>query len=255
MKKLFALLLTFLVLPAFFIFSYAQKKTMTWTTKSANALKLAEKGANHMMNIEFAQAYEEFREALELDKNFTIPLVFMANLTVGDVRKAYAERAVKSAVGKTEGEKLFASTVAPGNTQDGNRATWEKLYKMFPDGSMVGTYYVFSRATREETFSAAQDYIKKFPDKPWMYNSIAYYYMQDKNDYAMAKENFMKYIQLYPEGCNPYDSMGEYYFNAGDLENSEKYYNMALEKYPFNSSSIDKLKEIKEAQKKKAAGN
>ena len=255
MKKLFALLLTFLMLPAFFVFTYAQKKTMTWTTKSDKALKLAEKGVNHMMNIEFAQAYEEFSEALELDKNFTIPLVFMANLTVGDVRKSYAERAVKSTQGKTEGEKLFASTVAPGNTPEGNRATWEKLHNMFPDGSMIGTYYVFTRATREETFSAAQDYTKKFPDKPWMYNSIAYYYMQDKKDYAMAKENFEKYIKLYPEGCNPYDSMGEYYFNVGDMEKSEKYYNMALEKYPFNTSSADKLKEIKIAKNKKNSDN
>jgi hypothetical protein len=46
--------------------------------------------------------------------------------------------------------------------------------------------------------------------------------------------------------------MGEYYFMVGDMENSEKYYNMALEKYPFNISSIDKLKEIKTMKEKKS---
>ncbi len=251
MKKYVALIVSIMLLPALIISSQAQKKTMTWTTKSDKALKAAQAGTEYMMNIEFAQAYEKFNEALAADPNFTIPLVFMANLTNGEVRKSFAERAVKSAVGKTEGEKLFASTVAVGNTRDGNREIYEKLYKMFPDGSMLGTYYVFTIENRDEAFAAAQDYIKKFPDKPWMNNTIAYYYMLDKKDMQTAKEYFEKYIKMYPNGCNPYDSMGEYYFNNGDMDNAEKYYNMALEKYPFNISSIEKLKEIKEKKTKK----
>ena len=64
------------------------------------------------------------------------------------------------------------------------------------------------------------------------------------------KQNLEKYISMYPEGCNPYDSMGEYYLNAGDTTNAEKYYKMALEKYPFFNSSINALQKI-EASKKK----
>src|SRR5689334_15691758 len=104
---------------------------------------------------------------------------------------------------------------------------------MFPDGEIVGSIYVQTRATPEERFAAAQEYIKKFPNQPAMYNTIAYYYMLDKKDNAMAKQNFEKYIALYPDGSNPYDSMGEYYLDTGDTANAEKYYNMSLEKYPF----------------------
>jgi hypothetical protein len=44
-----------------------------------------------------------------------------------------------------------------------------------------------------------------------------------------------------------------YYFITGDMENAEKYYRLALEKYPFNSSSIEKLNEIKMAKSKAKA--
>ncbi len=43
--------------------------------------------------------------------------------------------------------------------------------------------------------------------------------------------------------------MGEYYLNTGDMENSKKYYSMALEKYPFNSSSIAALQKMEDKNK------
>lgn len=251
MKKYALILISIMLLPAFIISSKAQKKTMAWTTKSEKALKEAQAGVEHMLNIEFAQAYEDFKEALNADPNFTIPLVFMANLTNGETKKMYVAKALKSAADKTEGEKLFASTIAEGSKRESNHATFDKLYKMFPDGSMLGAYYIFTIDNREEAFNAALEYEKKFPDKAWVHNTLAYYYMQDKKDMGKAKECFEKYIKMYPNGCNPYDSMGEYYFNNGDMENSEKYYSMALEKYPFNISSIEKLREIKEKKSKK----
>lgn len=242
--------------------SYAQKKdntpssemkTMTWTTSSDSAKKLAFDGVRYFMNIEFPQAYEKFNQALDLDPNFTIPLVFMVNLTQGDVKKEFSQRALKSAENKTEGEKLFASLVKEGSTQEVSRGIWEKLYNMFPDGAMIANFYVVTRATPEERFKAAQDYIKKFPQHPWMYNTLAYFYMLDKKDMAKAKECFEKYIELYPDGYNPYDSMGEYYMNNGDMTNAKKYYTMAVEKYPFSNSSVQALEKINSNAKKQVA--
>ena len=251
-------LLLFTVVANTQVQTVSQKKTvelkqMTWSTKSAAAKEFASKGADHAMNIEMAEAYEDFKAALKLDPDFTVALVFMANLTTGETRKAYAEKAIKSAEKKTNGEKLFASVVAPGNTPESNREVWAKLHDMFPDGGMIGLYYVFTRATPAEQFTAAQDYLKKFPDASAIYNILAYLYIQEKKDTATAKTYFDKYVQMHPEGCNSYDSMGEYYFMVGDLDNSEKYYKMALEKYPFNSSSSDKLKEIKAIRDKNKA--
>lgn len=222
-----------------------QKKTMTWTTTSEKASELCGEGVNLFFNIEFARSYEKMNAALSQDPNHTVALVFMTNLTQGELQKKYRERLAKSLTGKTEGEKLFASTEAEGNTPEKNREIFAKLYKMFPDGNMLGANYVFTRANPDEQFQACVEYNKKFPKEAWVYNTMGYYYMQTKNDMVKAKEYFQKYIDANPDGCNPYDSMAEYYYNNGDMENSTKYYRMALDKYPFNNSSINKLADIR----------
>ena len=131
------------------------------------------------------------------------------------------------------------------------RSNLALTWLMFPDGAMLGNIYVQTRATPEEQFAAAQDFIKKFPDQPSMYNTIGYYYMLNKKDNAMAKQNFEKYISMYPDGSNPYDSMGDFYLTTGDTTNSEKYYKLSLEKYPFTTSSLNALQKINDSKKKK----
>jgi tetratricopeptide (TPR) repeat protein len=228
-------------------------KTMRWTTNSKGAKDLATEGAWQLMNAEFPQAYSSLMAAVKLDPNFTVALTLLNNLTTGATQKMYGERARKSAVNKTAGEKLFTSLTDDKKNQDERREIWAKLHRMFPDGAMIGDFYVQTRATADERFSAAQDYIKKFPKEAAMYNTIAYYYMQDKKDNEMAKQNFEKYISLYPEGSNPYDSMGEFYVNTGDTANARKYYNKSLEKYPFSTSSVNALQKMAD-DKKKAEG-
>ena len=245
MKKKLIILSELLVLLITTLSGVAQTKDITWTSKSETAKNLAIKGAGCMVNFEYALAYDFFKQALDLDPDFTVPLIFMTTLTTGKTQKEYFEKARKSSVTKTEGEKLLVSTVAPYIKDGAYRKAWSELYDMFPDNSIIGAYYVYSRLGAKQQFIAAQDYIKKFPGEPCMYNVIGFLYLDVKKDTATAKSNLEKYIELYPEGCNPYDSMGEFYLIIGDMDNAEKYYNMALEKYPFNISSINKLKEIK----------
>jgi tetratricopeptide (TPR) repeat protein len=250
MKKNLIVLSLMLVLLLCALPGVAQLKDITWTTKSETAKKLAIKGAGCMVNFEYALAYDFFKQSLELDPDFTIPLIFMTTLTKGKTQKDYFEMATKSSTTKTEGEKLLASTIVPDIKEGTYRKTWSELYDKFPDNNVIGAYYVISRPSAKQQFIAAQDYIKKFPLAPCMYNIIGFLYLDVKKDTAMAKSSLEKYIELYPEGCNPYDSMGEFYFIIGDMTNSEKFYNMALEKYPFNISSINKLKEIKVIKEK-----
>ena len=250
MRKIIVSTFSVLFLLVFTTHAIAQKKTMTWTTKSEAAKALAGKGASHFMNAEFAQAYGDFSEAVKLDPDFTVPLVFMANFTAGETGMAYVQKAIKSAENKTEGEKLFASTVDKKATQASRRDIWTKLHTMFPDGAMLGSIYVQTRATPDESWTAAQEYLKKFPDEPSIYNTMGYYNLQVKKDTAAAKQYFEKYITMYPDGCNPYDSMGEFYLNTGDTANAEKYYKLALEKYPFNISSIEAVQKIEAGKKK-----
>lgn len=230
-----------------------KKQTMTWTTKSAEAKALASSGVNHFLNIEMEQAYHDLRAAVKLDPDFTVALSFLANLSRGEMKKMYTAKAMKSAVNKTAGEKLFVTLLNEKNPEETNREIWAKLHDMFPDGSMIGSYYAVTRATPEERFAAAEAYIKQFPTEGSMYNVLGYYYLQDKKDNEKAKECFEKYIALYPDGYNPYDSMGEFYLTTGDTTNAEKYYRLALEKYPFVNSSLTALQKIMDAKPKTEA--
>lgn len=231
----------------------AAKKTMNWTTKSEAAKQLASEAATHLMNVEHEIAYQKFASAIKLDPDFTVALTFMSNLSKGDMKKTYSEKAIKSARNKTDGEKLFASLVDPAGTADSRREVWDKLHTLYPDGGMIGHFYVVTRKTPEERFKAAEDYIKQFPENAAMYNTIAYYYMLDKKDMVSAKKYFDKYLVLHPDGPNAYDSMGEYYLLNGDKENSKKYYTMALEKYPFFHSALNALDKMATEEKKMEA--
>jgi len=246
---LFSLLFTFCSMQGISQKKMSGEKIMPWTTKSKEAKDLAYKGVDHFLNIELPQAYQDFMSSLKLDPEFTIPLVFIANLSTGDTKKMYTQLAIKSAADKTGGEKLFASVVAEGNTPEENRVIWAKLVEMFPGDYIIRAFYVNTRETPDERFATAEEYIQQFPDKAFMYNYIAYMYMNDKKEMTMAKKNFEKYIELYPEGSNPYDSMGEYYLTIGDTEAAKKYYNMALEKYPFNQSSLTAIQKLNETGK------
>lgn len=235
-----------------FLFTTIQgiSQKMTWTTKSKEAKGFASSGANHFMNAEFAQAYNDFTAAVKLDPDFTIPLTFLANFSTGETRKMYSKRALESAADKTAGEKLFASLADEKNKRADNAEIVSKLHTMFPDGAMIGSLYIQTRANPDEGWAAAQEYLKKFPDEPSIYNTMGYYNLQVKKDTAAAKQYFEKYITMYPDGCNPYDSMGEFYLDNGDTANAEKYYKLALEKYPYNISSVVALQKIEDGKKK-----
>ena len=250
MSKRFSMVTMILALLLLVTAAQSQNKTMKLSTKSGKARELASKGLTHMMNLEGPQAYEYVKQAVELDPDFTFAQVLMANLSSGSVKKQFSANALKSSANKSEGEKMLVTLLDTGMSEDSRRDVWARLYTMFPDDKMVGIYYVFTRATPAEQLTITEQLVKKFPNEAALYNIMGYLYLQEKKDTTTAKTYFEKYITMYPEGSNPYDSMGEFYLLTGDMDNSEKYYKLALEKYPFNSSSRDKLKEINAAKEK-----
>lgn len=246
-------IVSMLILVMFTFNSFGQTsiapKTLPLNTKSKVAKNAAMKGIESFMNIEMPDAYQYFTQALKQDPNFLVANVFMSFITRGETSKSYAKKAIALSKGKTEGEQLFASLVDD-KKNDETKEIWTKLHNIYPDCAVAGNYFVWSRSTPDERFAAAQDYLSQFPTKAWIHNTLGYYYMNDKKDMVMAKKHFEKYISLYPNGYNPHDSMGEYYLENGDTENAEKHYNMALEKYPFNVSSLEAIKKINDGKKK-----
>jgi TolA-binding protein len=95
-----------------------------------------------------------------------------------------------------------------------------------------------------QVFNTTMEYLQKYPSSPEAINNLAYMYLNDKKDTATAKTYFEKYIEVYPDGYNPYDSMGEFYYITGDMANSKIYYTKSLEHYPFCYTSRQKMEEL-----------
>ena len=228
------------------------ESAMPLNASSQQAKKLGMMGLTHMMNVERELAYNDFKAAADLDPSFSVALSYLASLSYGQSQKEYARRAMETA--KTEGEKLYAQIVQETTTPEARQQAWATLHNMYPNDHVIGYAYAFSRATPDERIAELNAFMQKYPEETAAYNQLGYVYMANKKDMAKAKEYFEKYIQTNPSSANPYDSMGEFYLTTGDLENAEKYYKLALEKYPFMVSSVEGLQKI-EASKKKTDKN
>ena len=91
---------------------------------------------------------------------------------------------------------------------------------------------------------------KKDRSNAHIHNILGYLYHAE-GDKAKAKAHLDKYLELRPDGYNAYDSMGEYYFNEGDMEKALTYYKKARMHYPAATSARDKIKEIEDKMEAK----
>ena len=89
---------------------------------------------------------------------------------------------------------------------------------------------------------------QKKAEDGWYYhilNLLGYAHYNNGNK-EKAKSYFDEYVDVYPEGYNPHDSMGEYYYNEEDYETSLVHYQKALDNYPMSNSAINKVNELVE---------
>lgn len=75
-------------------------------------------------------------------------------------------------------------------------------------------------------------------------NSLGYRLLSEKKA-KKAIEIFKLNTIVYPESSNAFDSLGEAYYNIGDIATAIKCYEKALELDPTNLSSINMLKKLK----------
>ena len=226
-----------------FIDFVASAQELTWTTKSKQARELAKQGFVHLANLENELAYQDFGGALAKDPNFTVVQILMANLSTGDAKKLYSEKAKGSVANKSEGEKILV-TLLDAKSPKERHEIWTNLHNKFPDDAMSFYFYALTMPDSIQVFNATMEYLQKYPSSPEAINNLAYMYLNDKKDTATAKTYFEKYIEVYPAGYNPYDSMGEFYYITGDMANSKIYYTKSLEHYPFCYSSRQKMEEL-----------
>ena len=226
-------------------------KYIQWRSENETADAMVLTGMFHYMNVEGGMAYTYFKSSLDFDSTLFGSHVMLAWMSPeGEVRDMHQKKARKLVKGKNENSNLLVSffDVLPG---DDLHKVWEKMYEIEPDGRFIHYYYALTKPTPKERISELEVLLEKqkndshFLGYGHLLNNLGYlnYGLENK---AKAKNYFEQYIKAYPDGYNPYDSMGEYYFNEKDYDNSLSFYQKSLERYPENVSGINKIREINE---------
>ena len=232
-------------------------KYIEWRGGNEMADAMVLKAMFYYMNIEREMAYTYYKGSLEFDSTLFGSHVMLAWMSpAGEIRKMHQDKARELVKDNNENSKLLVSffdiDLPAGEERRAKRhEIWSKMYEIEPDGRFIHFYYALSKRTPEERISELEVLLQKQKnDKHFLgYGHIINrlgYLNYGLGNTAKAKNYFDEYITVYSDGYNPYDSMGDYYFNEKDYDKSLSFYKKSLERYPGNVTSINKVKEISE---------
>ncbi|MDP7483362.1 MAG: hypothetical protein QF763_02825 [Candidatus Marinimicrobia bacterium] len=257
MKKLIPaiLVVTSLIISCNNTSDSTEGKYIEWEGENEVANAMVSKGIFHFLNVEWEKAYSFFTGSLEVDSSLFASHVVLAWLTPdGEAAEMHKSKARELVKGKNENSNLMVSLFdidlpAGEERREKRHEIWSKMHEIEPDGWFIHYYYATTKPTPKERIDELKVLLDKNKSSGASYahilNMLGYlHYGEDEK--AAATSYFDKYLEAYPEGYNPLDSMGEFYFNEKEYETALKYYENALEKFPFSVSATNKVKEINE---------
>ncbi|MDP7529017.1 MAG: hypothetical protein QGH61_06715 [Candidatus Marinimicrobia bacterium] len=257
MKKLIPaiLVVTILIISCNNTSDSTEGKYIEWEGENEVANAMVSKGIFHFLNVEWEKAYSFFTGSLEVDSSLFASHVVLAWLTPdGEAAEMHKSKARELVKGKNENSNLMVSLFdidlpAGEERREKRHEIWSKMHEIEPDGWFIHYYYATTKPTPKERIDELKVLLDKNKSSGASYahilNMLGYlHYGEDEK--AAATSYFDKYLEAYPEGYNPLDSMGEFYFNEKEYETALKYYENALEKFPYSVSATNKVKEINE---------
>lgn len=207
------------------------------TTSSDEARALFLEGRQLVERLRAAEARELFQRAIELDENFAMAHLALANTstTARDYFDAVDE-AVEKAHLVSEGERhmIYAQDAGIRRDPASQRKHLEALVTEFAQDerahSQLGVYH-FGRQDYETAIEHFQDAIEINPEFSPPYNLLGYAYRSLRN-FEAAEDAIQMYVELIPDEPNPYDSYAELLMKDGRFEESIEKYEKALEINP-----------------------
>ena len=235
----------------------ADRKYIEWFGDNDAANAMVTKGMFHFYNVEFEKAYTFFSGSLELDSSLFASHVALAWLTPnGETDEMHKSKARELVKGKNETSNLMVSLLdidlPAGEERRAKRhEIWSKMHEIEPDGRFIHRFYATTKPTPQERINELKVLLEKNKNpgrlEPYAYIfNILGYMHYGIGDKAAAKSYFEQYLEAYPEGYNPPDSMGEFFFNEKEYEKALEHYNNSLDKFRYSISAINKVKEINE---------
>jgi len=210
----------------------AKEGKMPITTKSEAARALFEKAEKAYFDVNYKLSNDLFLKAKKEDPDLFMADVYIAytQFVNGDYDgfKKSAAIAINNKSALNEGEVLYKEALKKlvedkkADLTDLNK----KLIALYPRDEIGYVNLAYSLSARSD-YNGALDNLNKAleiaDNKGFVYNFLGYTYMV-MNRMDDAKKAFEKYIELAPEQANPYDSMGDYYFQAKEFNKAQDYY-------------------------------
>jgi Tfp pilus assembly protein PilF len=257
MKKLIPtiLVVTVLIISCNNTSDSTEGKYIEWEGENEVANAMVGKGIRHFNNAEWEKAYSFFTGSLEVDSSLFASHVVLAWLTPdGEADEMHKSKARELVKGKNENSNLMVSLLdinlpAGEERTEKRHEIWSKMHEIEPDGKFIHFFYARTMPTARKRINEMEVLLEENKEAGRAYShilNILGYLHYGEDEKAAATSYFDKYLEAYPEGYNPHDSMGEFYFNEKEYETALKYYENALDKFPYSVSATNKVKEINE---------
>jgi tetratricopeptide (TPR) repeat protein len=218
------------------------QKKVPITTSSKKALKEYLKGRDLLEKLRATDAREHYAAAANLDPNFALAYVGLANTapTATDFFDAL-RRAIACAGQVSEGERHIIGALEAGvNARpDEQLQHLTALVQAYPDDerarNLLGLFYQ-GRQEWPQAAGAFRRATEINPEFSQPYNQLGYA-LRFMEDYTGAEKAFTTYIELIPDEPNPYDSYAEFLMKAGRFRESIVQYGKALSLNPNFANS------------------
>lgn len=217
----------------------AQELYLPVSSKSEEAKAAYAEGLAHGERVIMRDFFAQMEKAYELDDRFffAVALPSLHHRTFGNTELADQMRDKALAIkpkGFTPAEKLVRKMLQTAKDSPGAKLApiGAELVAAYPDNPQAHEMAMMMSFMADQDTDGALQYAERLvelrPDYAGAQNMLGYIYMA-REDMPQAKAHFDKYLAMAPQDANAYDSMAEYYLNAGDYAQSARMYERAAE--------------------------
>ena len=218
----------------------ALPKGPQWTSDSPEALAALELAMDAKMKLYHDDAVEQLERAVELDPDFVIAKLMLADYTRHTGDKESTNQLLEEALEADRGtlkprERFFIerTQAALEKRFDDVAAITQEYLEKYPNDPYIidsAALMAFSKGDNETSERLYRRVLEISPNWVIAYNQLGYTTML-QGRFAEAEEYFTSYRFIAPDQANPHDSLGELYIVLG--------------RYPEAAQSIETALDIK----------
>ena len=227
-----------------------QKPVAEVTTGSMEAYNFYLRGVEESEKFYHEDARRFLERAVEIDSTFAIAWMHLGRvygfLMNFQSREQAFRKAMRHSENATERERLYirakyADVIEKDDEKYGKLL--EELVRKYPREKRAWLW-LGQEVWNSESPERGSEYIRKSLSLDFSYapalNQMAYFY-KEMEDYGAALEYLERYAAASPGDANPFDSMGELYFQTGELEKAAARFRDAVEVRPDFYNSMYKI--------------